>query len=870
MSYAVQLNGTSQYATSYWEPALSGAFTIEGWFYLPGVVGGSGGYLYINGSGANSYYTGIWIGAGSNHIYPRVGDGSANQTQDNTGFTFPLSAWHHFALVCSGSGGTLTSYLDGVQQSQVSIGAYTPMLFDSTSNFQFYIGSDSTHAVYTSLSFEDVRVWNAALSQATIQSWYTKRVTSTHPNWSSLIYYWECNEGTGTVCGNSASSNSNYYANLYGSPSWITGYPLDLPATPTLSSPANGATNQATSLTLSWGTALYATSYNLQVSTSSSFTSYVVNTTGLTNTSYSLSGISMGTSYYWRVQAVNAAGTSSWSSTWGFTTLSLVNYSYTSTGGVKGGGTGPWVTGHVYAGTGGVRTGGSASFSYVRVLANMVGAGGVKVGGYASTAVGRAQLGSGGVKVGGYALVGDVYRLTLENGGPGLQVNDLVRARKYDYDAQGNKMTLYEIYGVVLDTVIEGQVVVSVTSGASYLDQFGSSGIRFVRIGNTQDTTRQQSIALDGMSGRQTFRRGIASVVDWSDITKQNVIIGDMTGLIDPVYGDLSTVDALIRGNVIVDGKIITQPGSVLGGGYLQSATVLNDALQHSMKKFTYGGKFSAVDDTHIAWTGGALQFVGGATVTINAVTSLAVGSGLTYIYWTNQDLSNFHSTTNVGDLGDDTLLVATAHSAPYNGYRAVVIPVVGTDGVDAIFNSVYANAVTTAYLNANYVTATNIAATYATITNLNAVQAQVNSIDVSNYIQVGGAANDINNGTTLINGGKITANSITVNQLIAGALSGFTLDTGSGYPYSVQVGAGTITFLELATGITATLDFTSGSGLNIGTSNPNYTISVNGATIQPVSTWGAKTAIVDAQLSDYSLRTLTIDGVQVTVVVLN
>ncbi|MGQ9604224.1 MAG: S8 family serine peptidase [bacterium] len=95
-----------------------------------------------------------------------------------------------------------------------------------------------------------------------------------------------------------------------------------IPNPPTLVSPANGATNVSIPVTLTWNASSGATSYNVQVSTNSSFTSLVYNQTGITSTSTTVSNLSEGTLYYWRVSATNSAGTSAWSSVWSFTTAS--------------------------------------------------------------------------------------------------------------------------------------------------------------------------------------------------------------------------------------------------------------------------------------------------------------------------------------------------------------------------------------------------------------------------------------------------------------------------------------------------------------------------------------------------------------------
>lgn len=104
----------------------------------------------------------------------------------------------------------------------------------------------------------------------------------------------------------------------------VSGLAPVTPSVPVLSSPATGATGVSQSPTLSWGSVAGASSYNLQISTSSLFTTTLVNTTGLTSTSYAASGLAQNTVYYWRVSASNTAGTSNYSSPFNFTTLTVI------------------------------------------------------------------------------------------------------------------------------------------------------------------------------------------------------------------------------------------------------------------------------------------------------------------------------------------------------------------------------------------------------------------------------------------------------------------------------------------------------------------------------------------------------------------
>ena len=144
------------------------------------------------------------------------------------------------------------------------------------------------------------------VNQSTITS--TSYAVSGLPN--STTFYWRVN-----------ATNSG------GTSDWSTVWSFTTapppPAAPTLASPASGATGLATNPTLSWNASAGATSYGLQVSTTSSFSTTVVNQTGIQNTSYPASGLANSTTYYWRVNATNAGGTSAWSAVWSFTTLAV-------------------------------------------------------------------------------------------------------------------------------------------------------------------------------------------------------------------------------------------------------------------------------------------------------------------------------------------------------------------------------------------------------------------------------------------------------------------------------------------------------------------------------------------------------------------
>jgi Leucine-rich repeat (LRR) protein len=89
---------------------------------------------------------------------------------------------------------------------------------------------------------------------------------------------------------------------------------------PVLSSPSDGSIDKPFALDLEWNSAEYADSYDVQMSTEEDFSTTIVDE-NLTETSYSVSGLSEITTYYWRVRGQNAGGPGEWSDAWSFTTL---------------------------------------------------------------------------------------------------------------------------------------------------------------------------------------------------------------------------------------------------------------------------------------------------------------------------------------------------------------------------------------------------------------------------------------------------------------------------------------------------------------------------------------------------------------------
>jgi hypothetical protein len=93
-------------------------------------------------------------------------------------------------------------------------------------------------------------------------------------------------------------------------------------AAPTLVSPSNGAGVQSPNASLKWNAVSGASTYRVQLSTSSDFSTMTVDDTALTSASMIVGPLLAGTTWYWRVSAGSAGSISAWSEVWSFTTSS--------------------------------------------------------------------------------------------------------------------------------------------------------------------------------------------------------------------------------------------------------------------------------------------------------------------------------------------------------------------------------------------------------------------------------------------------------------------------------------------------------------------------------------------------------------------
>jgi hypothetical protein len=126
---------------------------------------------------------------------------------------------------------------------------------------------------------------------------------------AGTTYYWRMSARNGA--GTSAFSTRSFTT------------VIAAPLAPAQVAPIDGSADDSTIQTLDWNPAATASTYRLQVDTSSSFAGPVFDDSTLTASSGTVPGLKVGETYYWRVNARNIGGASAYSATWRFTVTTV-------------------------------------------------------------------------------------------------------------------------------------------------------------------------------------------------------------------------------------------------------------------------------------------------------------------------------------------------------------------------------------------------------------------------------------------------------------------------------------------------------------------------------------------------------------------
>lgn len=211
---AVELDGVDDYLHTPFSNYSFTNFTIEAWINSADY---SMNDVYVSFNQSSYVILGGWASDGSFNTWA---DG-LNPTSINSGSgtTPAVGTWHHIAFVFDGTNQII--YIDGVPVATTpSTGAVTGA---NGNNFGLTIGArfDGTQQ-YTNTTFEDVRVWQVARSQADINASFSTDLTGTEPG---LVAYYRFEDGAGssTVTDLTGNGNTLTMMNMDPATDWVSG-----------------------------------------------------------------------------------------------------------------------------------------------------------------------------------------------------------------------------------------------------------------------------------------------------------------------------------------------------------------------------------------------------------------------------------------------------------------------------------------------------------------------------------------------------------------------------------------------------------------------------------------------------------------------
>ena len=295
---ALSFDGNNDYvelpanlSTSLTQPSTQ-AITIEYWF--------KGSSLHS----AVRFQDGGYIIAGYNNMHVISTDGGLNGISIGNNATD--GKWHHIAMTWQrNTTNGFKSYVDGKLVDQRNAADVALPVITSPS----YIGSFNGSLEFMNGTIDEVRIYNTALNQASIQA-DMKSTSIAMP--SNLLAYYHFDHGISSFnnvgvqqlidqSSNGHHATLNNFSLLANQSNWVESYAMVVPQI----APASGI--QSSNFFANWSAPItgIAENYFLDVATDSTFTTFVSGYNGLNvnGTSALVVGLTPNTTYYYRVRA---------------------------------------------------------------------------------------------------------------------------------------------------------------------------------------------------------------------------------------------------------------------------------------------------------------------------------------------------------------------------------------------------------------------------------------------------------------------------------------------------------------------------------------------------------------------------------------
>lgn len=219
---ALDFDGVDDYGNAAAGTYFNGNFTIECWVYPRTFSNWARIIDFGNGAGSNNVLLAYTYGtSGAPGLYVEGAQFAASQT-------LVLNQWSHIAATLNGN--TATIYINGVAAGTATM----PVPANITRN-NCYIGRSNWGDPFSNATFDELRIWNVAKTQAEIQSSMGMELAG---NEAGLVAYYNFNQGSAGAnnagvttiidqTSNAHTANIFNFALNGNASNWINGAPVN-------------------------------------------------------------------------------------------------------------------------------------------------------------------------------------------------------------------------------------------------------------------------------------------------------------------------------------------------------------------------------------------------------------------------------------------------------------------------------------------------------------------------------------------------------------------------------------------------------------------------------------------------------------------
>ncbi|MEN9699019.1 MAG: hypothetical protein RLZZ301_217 [Bacteroidota bacterium] len=182
-------SGTNYTMSEYADVNVGSAFTIEFWAKGGSTQGTNTTFLEATDTAGHRVLN-IHLPWSNNNIYFDAGDETGYDRINKAATPAELDGtWNHWAFVKNQASGEMFIYKNG-QLWHSGTGLTREVGFIH----RLIIGANADQGLKWNGSIDELRLYNAALSAATIAAHYQKKIDPSHPNWGQLLVYHDFDE----------------------------------------------------------------------------------------------------------------------------------------------------------------------------------------------------------------------------------------------------------------------------------------------------------------------------------------------------------------------------------------------------------------------------------------------------------------------------------------------------------------------------------------------------------------------------------------------------------------------------------------------------------------------------------------------------